>query len=172
MAMVLMMLKRVVVCVVLTVWVLGMSGCVKQSDYDHQVAEVRAIVQQSALVQRKAVQLQKDLDAAKSDVEKAEQTKKDIEAKIKTLEQEHAGLKEKELQFRRYLITAQTEVRKAELARNAAEAKIKTLEQENAGLKDQKKAAEAKIKGLEQEKADLQKQVSKPAEPKPEEPKQ
>jgi outer membrane murein-binding lipoprotein Lpp len=157
------MLKRVVVCAVLAVWVLGMSGCVKQSEYDAKVAEVKDLVEKSAKVGEKSLQLQKDLDAAKTE---AEQAKKDADAKIKTLEQENAGLKEKALQVQTDLAAAKSEVEKAVQAKKDADAKVKGLEQEDAGLNDQKKAAEAKIKALEQEKADLQKQVSKPAEPK------
>ena len=53
-------------------------------------------------------QLQKDLDAVKSEIDKAKQAKKkDAEAKTKALEQENASLKDQ----------------------------VKTLEQENAGLK-------------------------------------
>ena len=89
------MLKRVVECAVLTVCVLGVSGCVKQSEYDAKVAEVKNQAEKSAKAEEKALQLQKDLDAAKSEVEKAEQAKKDAEAKIKTLEQEKADLQKR-----------------------------------------------------------------------------
>jgi len=89
------MLKRVVVCAALTAWMLGVSGCVKQSEYDAKVAEVRNQAEKSAKAEEKVSQLQKDLDAAKSEVEKAEQAKKDAEAKIKTLEQENADLQKR-----------------------------------------------------------------------------
>ena len=67
------MLKRLGGCVVLTVWMLGVVGCVKQSEYDAKVTEVKSQA-------NKLAKLQKDLDAAKSEIEKAAQAKKDAEA--------------------------------------------------------------------------------------------
>ena len=89
------MLKRVVACAALTAWMLGVSGCVKQSEYDAKVAEAKSQAEKSANAEAKASQLQKDLDAAESEVEKAEQAKKDAEARIKTLEQENADLQKR-----------------------------------------------------------------------------
>ena len=80
------MLKRVVMCAALAVWMLGLPGCVKQSDFDAKVLEAKNQAE-------KVVQLQKDFDAAKGEVEKLGQSQKDAEAKIKTLEQENADLR-------------------------------------------------------------------------------
>lgn len=90
------MLKRVAVCAALTTWMLGLPGCgVKQSDYDAKVAAVKSQGEKMAKAEDKAAQLQKDLDAAKGEVENSGQAKKDAEAKIKTLEQENADLQKR-----------------------------------------------------------------------------
>lgn len=161
------MLKRIVMCAVLTVWMFGVSGCVNQSDYDAKVAEVKNQGELLAKAEEKATraeekatkgeeksaQLQKDLDTAKGDAEKSEQAKKDAEAKIKTLEQQNAELKdqaktleqkniglktkaeEKTAQLQKDLDAAKGDAEKADLAKRDADAKIKTLEQENADFK-------------------------------------
>ena len=59
------------------------------------MAEVKNQADKLAKAEEKALQLQKDLDAAKSEVEKGAQAKKDAEAKIKTLEQEKADLQKR-----------------------------------------------------------------------------
>jgi hypothetical protein len=145
------MLKRSIACAVLMAWMLVMPGCgVKQSEYDAKVAEAKAQAD-------KVSQLQKDLDAVKSDIDKAKQArKKDAEAKTKAMEQENAALKDRakaleqenaglktnaestSAQLRRDLAAANGAAAKSEQARKTAEAKIKTLEQENAELKKKK----------------------------------
>ena len=92
------------------------------------MAKVKELVEKSVTAEEKMLQLQKDLDAAKGEVGKAEQAKKDAEAKIKTLEQENAGVK----------------------------VQVKTLQQENAGIKDQVKTLQqenADVKAKAEEKA-------------------
>ena len=89
------MLKQVVVCAASTVWMLGLVGCARQSEFDAKVAEVKSQAEKATKAEEKLAQLQKDLDAAKSEVEKAEQAKKDADARIKTLEQENADLQKR-----------------------------------------------------------------------------
>ena len=153
------MLKRIVMCVVLTAWMFGMSGCVNKSDYDAKVAEAKNQADQSAKAEEKAAQLQKDLDAAKGDAEKSEQAKKDAEAKIKTLEQENAELKDqaKTLEQKNTGLMAKAEEKMAQLQKDLDAAKGDAEKSDLA-----KKDAEAKIKRLEQENADLQKKVPNP----------
>ena len=88
------MLKRVVMCAVLTAWMLGVSGCVKQSEYDAKVAELQP-GGKGGEGRGEGVATPERLDAAKSEVEKAEQAKKDAEARIKAMEQENAELKDR-----------------------------------------------------------------------------
>ena len=63
------MLKRVVVCAALTAWLLGVSGCIKQSGNDARVAELHRQAERSAKAEKQVLQLQKDLDAAKHEVQ-------------------------------------------------------------------------------------------------------
>ena len=157
-------LKRVVVCAVLTALALGVSGCIKRSEYDAKVADLKNQAEKSAKAEAKASQLQKELAAAKSEVEKAEQAKKDADAKIKTLEEEATGLKEKTSQLQKDLAAAKSEVEKAEqAAKKDAEAKIKTLEEEATGLKEKASqlqkdldAAKSAVKKAEQAKKDAE----------------
>jgi chromosome segregation ATPase len=145
MAMSLPMLKRVVVGAALLIW---LAGCgVKQSEYDAKVAEAQ-------IQAEKVSQLQKDLDAVKSEIDKAKQARrKDAEAKTRALEQEITSLKDRgkmleqenaalkttaettASQLGKDIAAAKSEVAKAEQARVTAEARIKTLEQENADLR-------------------------------------
>jgi predicted RNase H-like nuclease (RuvC/YqgF family) len=164
-AMVPTMPKRVVVYAVLTAWVLGVSGCVKQSEYDAKVAELRRQVEKSAKTEKQVLQLQKDLDAAKHEVEKAAQAKNDLETTIKTMQQDNSDLKdrvkrlsqaeEKMLQLQKdfdaaklEITTAKHEIEKTELAKKDAEAKIKMLEQENANLKSLRKKHSGAVENL------------------------
>lgn len=143
------MFKRFLACAMLLAWMLVAPGCgVKQSDYDAKVAETKAQAD-------KAAQLQKDLDAVKTEMKQAR--RRDTEAKIKTLEQENATLKDRlkaleqdlvglktsaesaATQLGKDLAAAKTETTKAQQAKTAADAKIKTLEQENADLKKKSK---------------------------------
>ena len=80
-------------CGVFALLMLGMLGCVRQSEYDAKATELKKQAKRLSEAEEKASQLQKDLDAAKSQAEKAEQAKNDAEAKIKTLEQENTDLK-------------------------------------------------------------------------------
>jgi hypothetical protein len=145
------MLKRSGACTMLLAWMLVTPGCgVKQSEYDAKVVEAKAQAD-------KVSQLQKDLDAVKSEVDKAKQARKrDAEAKTKALEQENAGLKDRvkaleqenaglktnaentASQLRKDLASANGAAAKSEQARKAAEARIKALEQENSELKKKK----------------------------------
>ncbi len=146
-------LKRLVVCAAVAAGMLGASGCAKRPEHDAKAAELRRQTEKSAQAEKQALQLQKDLDATKSEIKKAGQANDDLEAKIRTLEQNDAGLKdqlstleqknrtlvanveEKTLQLQKDLAAARNEVKKAEQAQKDTEAKIKTLEQENADLK-------------------------------------
>ena len=76
------MLKQVVVCAAVVVWLLGVSGCVSRSEYEAKVAEAKNQAEKAANAEAKSLQLQKDLDVAKSEAEKTEQAEKDAEARI------------------------------------------------------------------------------------------
>jgi septal ring factor EnvC (AmiA/AmiB activator) len=150
----------------LAVAVLGASGCVRQSEYDAKVTELHKQTDKTAKAEKQAAQLQKDLDAAKSEVKKGEQARDDLEAKVKSLEQTGSGLKdqvstleeknrkllanadEKTSQLQKDLAAAQNEARKAEETKKDAEAKLKTLEQENADLKNRGKKRPGVLENL------------------------
>ena len=153
------MLKRIVVCAVLTAWMLGVSGCVGRSEHDaKKLAELRRQVEQSAKAEKQVLQLQQDLDAAKKEAAKAEQAKKDAEATIKTVQRENGDLKErlKELspaeeklsQLQKDFDAAKIEIEKANS--EVEKAKIESKEAERA-----KKEMETKIAALERENAAL-----------------
>jgi cell division protein FtsB len=169
-AMVPTMLKRVVVCAVLTVWMCGAPGCGKQSAYDAKVAELHKQAEKLAKTEKQVLQLQKDLDAAKREARTCTQSKNDLEATIKTLELNNTGLKdqvstlerknlalvanadEKASQFQKDLDAAKEEVKeevkKAQQAKESTETKIKTLEQENADLKNRGKKRSGPVENL------------------------
>jgi hypothetical protein len=116
--------RRVVVCAVLTTWMLVMPGCgVKQSEYDAKVAEAKTQAEKLAKTEEKASQLQKDLASAKSEIEKANQANRDAEAKIKTVEQESTDLKDL--------------IKKAQKANLAWLGQVKSLKKANKDLQDQ-----------------------------------
>jgi septal ring factor EnvC (AmiA/AmiB activator) len=110
-AMVRMTFQRLIVCAAIAAGAISLTGCTNTAEYDAKVTEAKSLL---AKAEEKAVKLQKDLDAAKVAVEKADTARKDAEAKIKTLEQDNTGSKDQ----------------------------IKTLEQDSAGLKDQAKTLE------------------------------
>ncbi len=165
------MLKRFVVCAAVAVWMFGLPGCMKQ--YDPKVAELRRQAEKSAKTEQQVLQLQKDLDAAKHEVQTCTQAKNDLEAKIRTLEQNNPGSKdqvtslkdqintleqrnhtlvanaeEKASQFQKDLDAAKNEVKKAEQAKQDAEATIKLLQQDNADWKNRGKKHSGAIEHL------------------------
>jgi hypothetical protein len=130
------MLRRGVVCVVLTMWMLVMPGCgVKQSEYDARVAEVRAQAEKLAKTEEKASQLQKDLASAKSEIEKANQANRDAEAKIKTVEQENTDLKDQIKRSQKANVAYLGQVKSLKKANTDLQDQVKTLRQENTDLK-------------------------------------
>ena len=140
------MLKRVVVCVVLTACMIGLPGCgVKQSEYDAKVAEVQTQAEKSAKTEEKASQLQKDLASAKSEIEKANQAKKEAEAKIKTLDQESTDLKDRIKKLEKANTGWQGQVRSLRKANLDLQGQVRTLRQANIDLKTK---AEEKISQL------------------------
>jgi septal ring factor EnvC (AmiA/AmiB activator) len=123
------MLKRVVACAALTACVLGVSGCADRSDSDAKVAEVKSQAEKAAKeAEAKTLQLQKDVDAAKSDLGKSDQAKRDADGRIKTLEQEIAGLKNQ----------------------------VNTLQQANTGLKEKASQLQAEVKKAKKAKKDAE----------------
>jgi hypothetical protein len=142
------MSKRGVVCVVLTMWMLVMPGCgVKQSEYDAKVAEAKNQAEKSARAEEKILQLQKELDTAKGEIEKANQANRDAEAKIKTVEQENTDLKDR--------------IKKSQKANVAYLGQVKSLKKANTGLQDQ-------VKTLRQENTDLKMKAEEKASQLPE----
>jgi chromosome segregation ATPase len=129
------MLKRVAVCAAIAAGAMGVSGCSDRSEYDAKVAELKSQTDKLAKADEKASQLQKDLDAAKSEVGKADLARQNAEAKIRTLDQEHQGLKDqvrrleqantgltaKVSQLQKDVTAAKGEIRKAEKAKRDAE---------------------------------------------------
>ena len=59
-----MVLKRVFMCTVLAMWMLGLGGCgVNQSDYDAQVSKAKDLADKSAKAESTVAKLQTDFDA-------------------------------------------------------------------------------------------------------------
>jgi septal ring factor EnvC (AmiA/AmiB activator) len=98
-------LKRIVMCAALAACALGVSGCaarpyeVRAADERKQAEEARRDAESrlKALEQEKekVAQLQKDLDAVKIGVEKANRAVAAAEARITKLEKENADLKKR-----------------------------------------------------------------------------
>jgi myosin heavy subunit len=130
------MLKRVVVCGVLTTWMLVMPGCgVKQSEYDAKVAEVQNQAEKSARAEKKTLQLQKELDSAKGEIEKANQAKKEAEAKLQTVEQDNTDLKDRITKSQKANVAWLSQVRSLKKANTDLQGQVRTLRQANIDLK-------------------------------------
>ena len=132
--------KWVALDAVLAIWMFGASGCVRQSEYDAKVAELKGQTEQTVKVEQKVLGLQKNLDTAKDDIAKAKQEAKDAEIRIKAFEQQVTDLKtkvqEQTSQFQKDLDAAKKETEKVEQARKDTEAEIQKLEEKNADLKN------------------------------------
>jgi hypothetical protein len=130
-----MILKRTFACAALSACVLGVSGCTTSQPEDNaKEPEAGNLAEKSA--EAKALQLQKDLDAARSEIEQTKRLQKNAETTVKTLEQknirlsdhvktlarESNGLKAKLMQLQKALDSAKQEVERAEKAKKAAEA--------------------------------------------------
>jgi hypothetical protein len=128
-------LKRTFACAALSACALGVSGCTTSQPEDKaKVPEARNLAEKSA--EAKSLQLQKDLDAARSEIEQTKQSQKNAKSTIKTLEQknirlndhlktlarENNGLKAKLMQLQKALDSAKQEVERAQKAKKAAEA--------------------------------------------------
>jgi hypothetical protein len=147
------MIRAMSKCVVMfgffALWMVAMSGCVRRSEYDAKVTELKSQTEVLTVAEHKALQLQKDLDAVKNHLQQAPQAAKDAEAKIQSLEKENAALKDqakklseaevKMSQLQKDLDAAKSQLQQAAQDAKDAETKIKTLEQANAALKDRAK---------------------------------
>jgi len=71
---------------------LSLLGCLKQ--YESGSAEVRRRIERSAQTEKQVLQLQNDLNAAKSEAKNAEQAKDDLETRVRTLERANADLRD------------------------------------------------------------------------------
>ncbi|HBO45633.1 MAG TPA: hypothetical protein DD670_17240 [Planctomycetaceae bacterium] len=163
--------KRVVMCVTIGLWMLVISGCVSQSEYDTKVIELQNLEERLVKSEEIVAQLAEDLDAAKDRIEQAKQAAKNMESKVEALELENRDLKEQAKTLsaaerrlserQRDLDDAKSQVEEAkthasQLQKNLDAAKAQAEEAGNAA-----KDAEAKIKRLEQENAALKDQVKK-----------
>ena len=178
---------RLMMLATLVLAMLSLPGCLKEYDPSTKSAEVRRRIERSAEAEKQISQLQKDLDAAKSEAKKADQVKNDLEAKIKMLEQSNVGLKEQvnvlEQKSHTPVAAAEEKAEKAvqlkkELRRRRHDSrkslgeKTAQLQKEVDAAKDEarkieqaKKDAEAKITALEQENAQLKSGRNRPSGP-------
>ena len=87
---------RLMMLAAVVLGMLSLLGCLKQ--YEPSSAEVRQRIEKSAQTEKQVLQLQNDLNAAKSEAKseakKAEQTKDDLETRVRTLERANADLRE------------------------------------------------------------------------------
>ena len=163
------MLPRLVLGAAVAAATLGISGCTREPQYDPRAAELRKQTERSANAEKQVLQLQKDLDAAKSETKKAEQATNDLEAKIRTLEQKNADLKDQLGTLEQKNRTpaaapaatpaANVEEKTSQSPKNLDAAKILDAARNEAKKAEQaRQDAEAKIKTLEQENAALKSQ--------------
>jgi outer membrane murein-binding lipoprotein Lpp len=163
---------------------LSLLGCLKQ--YEPSSAEVRGRIERSTQTEKQVLQLQNDLNAAKSEAKKAEQTKDDLETRVRTLERANADLKDQvntlEQKSRTPLVANASVEEKAENFQKELREKTAQLQQafektarlqreldvaknEVQKVEQAKKDAEAKITALEQENTQLKSRRNRPSGP-------
>jgi FtsZ-binding cell division protein ZapB len=163
---------------------LSVLGCLKQ--HEPSSAEVSRRIEKSAEAEKQISQLQNDLNAAKNEAKKAEQTKEDLKNRVRTLERANADLKDQvntlEQKSRTPLVanasvvekTAQLQKELGEKTAQLQQAMEKTarLQRELDVVKNEvkkveqaKKDAEAKVTALEQENAQLKSGRNRPSGP-------
>jgi FtsZ-binding cell division protein ZapB len=123
---------RLTVLATLVLVMLSLLGCLRQ--YEPSSAEVRQRIERSAEAEKQILQLQNDLNAAKSEAKKADQVKNDLEAKAKMLERVNADLRDQvntlEQKSRTPVATAEEKAEKAVQLKKEFEEKTAKLQKE------------------------------------------
>jgi hypothetical protein len=141
--------KRVAVCAALAAGAIGVSGCADRSEYDVKAAEFRSQTDKLAKADEKASQLQKDLDAAKNAVARADQAKQNAEAKITALDQENAILKDQIKQLEQVSSSLKDRANRLEQASTGLTAKVSQLQKDLVAAKGEIEKAEKAKKDAE-----------------------